>query len=88
MRRPHSCQNGVLLTVHHDRPVLSFGGVTVIAAIVATDLTAPDGHKGARIAVGAAPGENVAVGPLHNGEDVPGALIGHGGKTSEEVYLL
>ena len=44
---------------------------------MATDLAAPDGHKGARVAVGAAPRQDVAVGCLHNGEDVAGALVGH-----------
>lgn len=48
-----------------------------IAAIVATDLAAPDSHKGSRVAVRAAPGQNFAVGSLDNGKDVTGTLVSH-----------
>lgn len=49
-----------------------------VAATVATDLATPDSHKGTGVAVGASPGEDVAVGSLDNGEGVTGALVGHG----------
>lgn len=52
--------------------------MAVVAAVVAADLAAPDSHKRPRVAVGAAPGQDVAVGALHNGKDVAGALVGHG----------
>lgn len=42
-----------------------------------TNLAAPNGHKGSRVTVGAAPSQNVAIGSLDNGEDVTGALVGH-----------
>lgn len=48
-----------------------------IAATMTTDLAAPDSHKGSRVAVGAAPGQNVAIGSLDNGKDVTGTLVGH-----------
>lgn len=48
-----------------------------IAATVAADLAAPDGHEWTRAAVGAAPGQDVAVGGLHDGEHMPRALVGH-----------
>jgi hypothetical protein len=51
--------------------------VASIAATVATDLAAPDSHKGSRAADRAAPGQNVAVGSLDNGKDVTGTLGGH-----------
>jgi hypothetical protein len=51
--------------------------VANIAATVATDLAAPDSHKGSRVAVRAAPGQNVAVGSLDNGKEVTGTLVGH-----------
>jgi hypothetical protein len=35
-----------------------------IVATMTTDLAAPDSHKGSRVAVGAAPGQNVAIGSL------------------------
>ncbi|KAJ5756926.1 uncharacterized protein N7511_007108 [Penicillium nucicola] len=44
---------------------------------MATNLTAPDSHKGSRVAVGASPGQDVAVGSLDNGKDVTGTLVGH-----------
>lgn len=44
---------------------------------MAADLTAPDRHERAAIAVRAAPGEDVAVGALHDGEHMSGALVGH-----------
>ncbi|QKX59827.1 uncharacterized protein TRUGW13939_06969 [Talaromyces rugulosus] len=63
----------------HDTPVghLRLGRMAVVAPVVAADLAAPDGHKGTRVAVGAAPGQDVAVGALHNGEHMTGALVGH-----------
>lgn len=51
--------------------------MAVVAPVVATDLAAPDGPKGTRVAVGAAPGQDVAVGGLDNCEDMAGALVGH-----------
>jgi hypothetical protein len=42
-----------------------------------TDLTAPDSHKRARVAVGAPPCQYVVVGSLDDGEDVTGTLVGH-----------
>lgn len=42
-----------------------------------TDLAPPNGHKGSRVAVGAAPSQDVAIGSLDNGEDMTGALVGH-----------
>lgn len=60
------------------RVLTAFGVVAGIAARMAAELAAPDGHEGARVAVGAAPGEDVAIGGLHNGEDVAGALVCHG----------
>lgn len=42
-----------------------------------TDLAAPNGHKGSRVTVRAAPSQDVAIGSLDNGEDVTGALVGH-----------
>lgn len=50
-----------------------------IAPAMATDLAAPDSHKGARVAVGAPPGQDIAVCRLDDGEDVTGALVGHCG---------
>lgn len=47
---------------------------------MATDLAAPDRHEGARVAVGAAPCQDVAVGSLDDGEDMTGALVGHCGE--------
>lgn len=51
--------------------------MAAITATVTTNLAAPDGHKGARVAIGASPRQNVAIGSLHNGEDVAGALVCH-----------
>ena len=48
-----------------------------IAATMTTDLAAPDSHKGSRVAVRAAPGQDVAIGSLDNGKDVTGTLVGH-----------
>lgn len=48
-----------------------------MTATVTTYLASPDRDKRTRVAVGAVPGQNVAVGGLHNGEDVAGALVGH-----------
>lgn len=58
-------------------PFLCFSGVACIAATVATDLAAPDCHKGTRIAVRTAPGENIPIGSLDNGKNMTGALVGH-----------
>lgn len=52
-----------------------------IASTMATYLAPPDRDKGTRVAVGAAPGQDVAIGSLHDGEDMSGALVGHGGKS-------
>jgi hypothetical protein len=51
--------------------------MAVVAPVVTTDLAAPDGHKGAGVAVGAAPGQDVAVSALDNGEYMTGALVCH-----------
>ena len=48
-----------------------------IAPTMTTDLAAPNGHKGSRVTVRAAPSQDVAIGSLDNGEDVTGALVGH-----------
>lgn len=56
---------------------LRFSGVACVTATVATDLAAPDGHKRSRIAVGTAPGQDIPIGGLHDGEYMSGALIGH-----------
>ena len=56
------------------------GIVASIAPTMAADLAAPNGHKGARVAVGAPPGQDVAVRRLHDSEDMPGALVGHCGR--------
>lgn len=42
-----------------------------------TDLAPPNSHEGSRVAVRAAPSQDVAIGSLDNGEDVTGALVGH-----------
>ncbi|KAJ5474922.1 hypothetical protein N7475_004488 [Penicillium sp. IBT 31633x] len=44
---------------------------------MSTDLAAPDSHKGTRVAVGTAPGQDVPIGRLDNGEDMTGTLVGH-----------
>lgn len=51
--------------------------MTSIAPTMTTDLAPPNGHKRSRVTVGAAPRQDVAIGSLDNGEDVPGALVGH-----------
>lgn len=51
--------------------------MAAITATVTTNLAAPDGHKGARVAIGASPRQNVAISSLHNGEDVARALVRH-----------
>lgn len=56
---------------------LGFRIVAGVAATMATDLAPPDSNEGARVAVGAAPGQDVAIGGLHNGEDMAGALVCH-----------
>lgn len=43
------------------------------------DLAPPDGNKGSRSAVGAPPCQDVAVGGLHYGKHMSGALVGHAG---------
>ena len=53
-------------------------GVARIAAAMATDLAAPDGHKWPRCAVRTAPGEDVPIGGLHDSKDMSRALVGHG----------
>lgn len=53
-----------------------------VAATMATDLASPDSNEGARVAVGTAPGQDVAIGCLHDGEDVTGALVCH-----SEIWL-
>lgn len=40
------------------------------AAIVAADFATPNSHKWTRVAIRAAPGKNVTVGALDDGEDV------------------
>ncbi|KAJ5414756.1 hypothetical protein N7509_001383 [Penicillium cosmopolitanum] len=52
---------------------------------MATDLAPPDSNEGARVAVGAAPGQDVAIGGLHNGEDMAGALPGSLVRKSREA---
>lgn len=42
-----------------------------------TDFATPNSHKWSRIAVGTAPGQDVAIGSLDNGKDVAGTLVGH-----------
>lgn len=56
---------------------LGFRIVAGVTATMATDLAPPDSNEGARVAVGAAPGQDVAIGGLHNGEDVAGTLVCH-----------
>lgn len=56
---------------------LRLGRMAVVATVVAAELAAPDGPEGTRVAVGAAPGQDVAVGSLDNGEYMTGALVGH-----------
>lgn len=63
----------VLLTIRQ----LSLVGVASITATMSTDLAAPNGYKGSRVAVGAAPSQDVAIGRLDNGKDVTGALVSH-----------
>lgn len=58
--------------------ILGFGRMAAIAAVVATEFATPNGNKWTRVAVGAAPGKNVTVGALDDGEDVTGALVCHG----------
>jgi hypothetical protein len=48
-----------------------------IAATMATDFAAPDGYKRPRVAVRTPPGEDVAIGSLHNGKDMAGTLVCH-----------
>lgn len=51
--------------------------MAAVAATVATDLASPDSHKGARVAIGATPRQDIAIGGLDNGEFMTGALVGH-----------
>lgn len=57
---------------------------------MATDLAAPDSDKGAGGTVGTAPGEDIAIGSLDDGEDVAGALVCHfwGVSVGVGVYIL
>lgn len=48
-----------------------------MASAMSTDFAAPYRHERSRVAVGAAPCEDIAVGGLNNREDVSGALVGH-----------
>lgn len=56
---------------------LCFGIVAGVASAMPTDLAPPDGDKGARVAVRAAPRQDVAIGSLDDGKDMTGALVGH-----------
>lgn len=60
---------------------LCLGIVAGIASTMATDLAPPDRDKWTRVAVGAAPCQDVAIGGLHDGKDMSGALVGHGWKS-------
>jgi hypothetical protein len=51
--------------------------MAAVTAVVAAKFATPNGNKWTRVAVGAAPGENVTVGALDDGEDVTGALVCH-----------
>jgi hypothetical protein len=44
---------------------------------MATDLAAPDGDKGTGGTVRAAPGQDIAISRLDDGEDMTGALVCH-----------
>lgn len=50
--------------------VLRLCVVAGVAATVAADLAAPDGHEGTRVAVRTAPCQDVAIGGLDDGKDV------------------
>lgn len=79
---------GIVYSKHHvtcDPCRLRFGGVACVTATVATDLAAPDGHKRSRIAVGTAPGQDIPIGGLHDGEYMSGALVGHVGAVPDCV---
>lgn len=51
--------------------------MAVVAPVVATEFATPNGPPWTRVAVGAAPGKNVTVGALDDGEGVTGALVCH-----------
>lgn len=51
--------------------------MAAVATVVATQFATPNGNEWARVAVGTAPGKNVTVGALDDGEDVTGALVCH-----------
>lgn len=61
-----------------ERKNLCLCGVTGVAPTMATDLAPPDSHERAGVAVRAAPGEDIAIGSLDDGEGVAGALVCHG----------
>jgi hypothetical protein len=52
--------------VKHLEALAFVGGVAIIAPHVVTDLAAPDCHQGSFIADGAFPGQDIAVGGLHD----------------------
>ncbi|KAJ5267250.1 hypothetical protein N7478_010058 [Penicillium angulare] len=56
---------------------LCFSIVAGIAATIATDLAAPDGYEGARVAARAAPSQDVPVGGLDDYKNVTRALVCH-----------
>jgi hypothetical protein len=62
--------------------------VAGIAATVATDLAAPDGHEGSGVAIRAPPCQDVAIRRLNDGEDVTGALVGHDGSIPRGIEVL
>lgn len=51
--------------------------VAGVASTMSTDLAPPDRDKGTRVAVGAAPCQDIAIGCLHDGKDMSRALVGH-----------
>lgn len=60
---------------------LCFGVMAGVAATMATDFAPPDGYKRPRVAVRTPPGEDVAIGSLHNGKDMAGTLVCHSDAT-------
>ena len=81
---------GIVYSKHHvtrNPRHLRFSGVACVTATVATDLAAPDGHKRPRIAVGAAPSQDIPIGGLHDGEDMSRALVGHFDAISDCVSI-
>lgn len=51
--------------------------MAVIAAVVTAEFATPNRRPWTWVAVGAAPGKDITVGALDNGEDVTGALVCH-----------